>query len=173
MSSETDQKWLKLYILSCQIYIHTQIYFCTNNRPTFGRTGDKHWRYFSVSLTSQLLLFAFVAQNRWLACITCPIAWTSKPWCEVSWHFSCLPASLWGGRGGSQAAEDERRLLFTIGQSATGLNNVITWNDIHHKTDMGGGPQLYAPSSYYCNSYSTANYLTNTWYWSTRYWSVW
>ncbi|KAG7220700.1 hypothetical protein INR49_017814 [Caranx melampygus] len=36
----------------------------------------------------------------------------------------------------------DRRLVFTIGQSATtGLNNVITWNDIHHKTNMAGGPQ--------------------------------
>lgn len=38
----------------------------------------------------------------------------------------------------------DRRLLFTIGQSATtGLNNVITWNDVHHKTSMGGGPQQF------------------------------
>uniref|UniRef100_A0A7N6BKG2 E3 ubiquitin-protein ligase n=1 Tax=Anabas testudineus TaxID=64144 RepID=A0A7N6BKG2_ANATE len=37
-----------------------------------------------------------------------------------------------------------RRLIFTIGRSATtGLNNVITWNDIHHKTSMGGGPQCF------------------------------
>ncbi|KAG7520691.1 putative E3 ubiquitin-protein ligase DTX3 [Solea senegalensis] len=38
----------------------------------------------------------------------------------------------------------DRRLVFTIGQSATtGLNNVITWNDIHHKTNMKGGPQCF------------------------------
>ncbi|XP_040009277.1 probable E3 ubiquitin-protein ligase DTX3 [Xiphias gladius] len=38
----------------------------------------------------------------------------------------------------------DRRLTFTIGQSATtGLNNVITWNDIHHKTNVGGGPQCF------------------------------
>ncbi|CAL8368492.1 unnamed protein product [Lota lota] len=38
----------------------------------------------------------------------------------------------------------DRRLLFTIGQSVTtGLNNVITWNDIHHKTNTGGGPQKF------------------------------
>ncbi|KAM7404675.1 hypothetical protein PAMP_012000 [Pampus punctatissimus] len=38
----------------------------------------------------------------------------------------------------------ERRLTFTIGRSATtGLNNVITWNDIHHKTNIGGGPQCF------------------------------
>ncbi|KAA8591105.1 hypothetical protein FQN60_002048 [Etheostoma spectabile] len=31
----------------------------------------------------------------------------------------------------------DRRLTFTIGRSVTpGLNNVITWNDIHHKTNM-------------------------------------
>ncbi|XP_076027992.1 putative E3 ubiquitin-protein ligase DTX3 [Genypterus blacodes] len=38
----------------------------------------------------------------------------------------------------------DRRLVFTVGRSATtGLNNVITWNDIHHKTSMGGGPQSF------------------------------
>ncbi|KAM6982268.1 putative E3 ubiquitin-protein ligase DTX3 [Tautogolabrus adspersus] len=38
----------------------------------------------------------------------------------------------------------DRRLTFTIGQSVTtGLNNVITWNDIHHKTNMEGGPQSF------------------------------
>ncbi|XP_074536918.1 putative E3 ubiquitin-protein ligase DTX3 [Halichoeres trimaculatus] len=37
-----------------------------------------------------------------------------------------------------------RRLIFTIGRSVTtGLNNVITWNDIHHKTRMDGGPQCF------------------------------
>ncbi|XP_023138026.1 probable E3 ubiquitin-protein ligase DTX3 [Amphiprion ocellaris] len=38
----------------------------------------------------------------------------------------------------------DRRLIFTIGRSVTtGLNNVITWNDIHHKTSMEGGPQRF------------------------------
>lgn len=38
----------------------------------------------------------------------------------------------------------EQRLIFTIGQSATtGLRNVITWNDIHHKTRMTGGPECF------------------------------
>ncbi|KAJ0036823.1 hypothetical protein NQD34_005500 [Periophthalmus magnuspinnatus] len=38
----------------------------------------------------------------------------------------------------------DQRLVFTIGQSATtGLNNVITWNDIHHKTSMRGGPECF------------------------------
>ncbi|XP_071776012.1 putative E3 ubiquitin-protein ligase DTX3 [Centroberyx gerrardi] len=38
----------------------------------------------------------------------------------------------------------DRRLTFTVGRSATtGLNNAITWNDIHHKTNMGGGPQYF------------------------------
>lgn len=42
----------------------------------------------------------------------------------------------------------DRRLIFTIGRSVTtGLNNVITWNDIHHKTNIDGGPQRYA---HYC-----------------------
>ncbi|XP_068191020.1 probable E3 ubiquitin-protein ligase DTX3 [Antennarius striatus] len=38
----------------------------------------------------------------------------------------------------------DRRLVFTVGRSVTtGLNNVITWNDIHHKTNMYGGPQCF------------------------------
>lgn len=38
----------------------------------------------------------------------------------------------------------DRRLIFTVGRSVTtGLNNVITWNDIHHKTNMEGGPQCF------------------------------
>ncbi|XP_022060905.1 probable E3 ubiquitin-protein ligase DTX3 [Acanthochromis polyacanthus] len=38
----------------------------------------------------------------------------------------------------------DRRLIFTVGRSVTtGLNNVITWNDIHHKTSMEGGPQCF------------------------------
>ncbi|XP_027144774.1 probable E3 ubiquitin-protein ligase DTX3 isoform X3 [Larimichthys crocea] len=38
----------------------------------------------------------------------------------------------------------DRRLIFTIGRSVTtGLNNVITWNDIHHKTNIDGGPQSF------------------------------
>ncbi|XP_064155049.1 probable E3 ubiquitin-protein ligase DTX3 [Anguilla rostrata] len=37
-----------------------------------------------------------------------------------------------------------QRLLFTVGTSATtGRSNVITWNDIHHKTNMHGGPQCF------------------------------
>ena len=35
-----------------------------------------------------------------------------------------------------------RRLVFTIGRSrTTGKDGVITWNDIHHKTRMYGGPE--------------------------------
>ncbi|KAI9530790.1 E3 ubiquitin-protein ligase dtx3L [Dissostichus eleginoides] len=38
----------------------------------------------------------------------------------------------------------DRRLVFTVGRSVTtGLNNVITWNDIHHKTNIDGGPQSF------------------------------
>lgn len=38
----------------------------------------------------------------------------------------------------------EQRLIFTIGTSmTTGLQNVITWNDIHHKTSIWGGPRWY------------------------------
>uniref|UniRef100_A0A3P9IRB1 E3 ubiquitin-protein ligase n=1 Tax=Oryzias latipes TaxID=8090 RepID=A0A3P9IRB1_ORYLA len=44
----------------------------------------------------------------------------------------------------------DRRLLFTIGRSVTtGLNNVITWNDIHHKTSTGGGPHFGYPDPEY------------------------
>ena len=35
----------------------------------------------------------------------------------------------------------DQKLTFTIGRSSTtGANNVITWNDIHHKTSITGGP---------------------------------
>lgn len=38
----------------------------------------------------------------------------------------------------------EQRLTFTVGTSmTTGRANVITWNDIHHKTNCSGGPQLF------------------------------
>ena len=31
--------------------------------------------------------------------------------------------------------------LFTVGRSSTsGRDNVVTWNDIHHKTSIDGGP---------------------------------
>lgn len=37
-----------------------------------------------------------------------------------------------------------RRLVFTIGRSRiTGHEGVITWNDIHHKTRMDGGPARF------------------------------
>lgn len=35
----------------------------------------------------------------------------------------------------------KQKLIFTVGQSrTTGLQGVITWNDIHHKTSVYGGP---------------------------------
>ncbi|XP_057217699.1 E3 ubiquitin-protein ligase DTX3L [Triplophysa rosa] len=38
----------------------------------------------------------------------------------------------------------DQRLTFTIGHSSTtGRNNVVTWNDIHHKTSRTGGPTNY------------------------------
>ncbi|XP_060763256.1 E3 ubiquitin-protein ligase DTX3L [Neoarius graeffei] len=38
----------------------------------------------------------------------------------------------------------DQRLIFTVGRSSTtGRNNVVTWNDIHHKTSYTGGPTLY------------------------------
>jgi len=39
-----------------------------------------------------------------------------------------------------RAFEDQH--IFTIGRSSTtGQDNVITWNDIHHKTSIYGGPE--------------------------------
>ena len=36
----------------------------------------------------------------------------------------------------------DMRLVFTIGRSVTrGSDNVVVWNDIHHKTNRSGGPQ--------------------------------
>jgi len=32
--------------------------------------------------------------------------------------------------------------IFTVGKSTTsGRENVVTWNDIHHKTNISGGPE--------------------------------
>ncbi|NXG68998.1 DTX3L ligase, partial [Baryphthengus martii] len=37
-----------------------------------------------------------------------------------------------------------QKLIFTVGQSrTTGAQDVITWNDIHHKTSMYGGPTTF------------------------------
>ncbi|XP_036455002.1 uncharacterized protein si:dkey-3h3.3 [Colossoma macropomum] len=47
----------------------------------------------------------------------------------------------------------EQRLIFTIGSSSTtGRSNVVTWNDIHHKTSRFGGPTAYGyPDPDYLN----------------------
>ncbi|KAL0151223.1 hypothetical protein M9458_053414, partial [Cirrhinus mrigala] len=38
----------------------------------------------------------------------------------------------------------KQKLIFTVGTSTTtGLENAVTWNDIHHKTNTHGGPQNY------------------------------
>ncbi|KAL9974242.1 hypothetical protein ACROYT_G011257 [Oculina patagonica] len=38
----------------------------------------------------------------------------------------------------------DARLVFTVGTSVTtGRQNQVTWNDIHHKTNMSGGPQRF------------------------------
>ncbi|NXB09079.1 DTX3L ligase, partial [Cnemophilus loriae] len=38
----------------------------------------------------------------------------------------------------------DQKLIFTVGQSrTTGEQSVITWNDIHHKTAMKGGPTQF------------------------------
>ncbi|XP_028312179.1 E3 ubiquitin-protein ligase DTX3L [Gouania willdenowi] len=47
----------------------------------------------------------------------------------------------------------DQRLIFTIGRSSTtGRSNVVTWNDIHHKTSTHGGPTCYG--------YPDPNYLS-------------
>ncbi|XP_035513572.1 probable E3 ubiquitin-protein ligase DTX3 [Morone saxatilis] len=38
----------------------------------------------------------------------------------------------------------DQRLSFTVGRSTTsGRSNMVTWNDIHHKTSVYGGPTHY------------------------------
>ncbi|XP_075955482.1 E3 ubiquitin-protein ligase DTX3L isoform X2 [Anarhichas minor] len=38
----------------------------------------------------------------------------------------------------------DQKLIFTVGRSTTsGRNNMVTWNDIHHKTSTHGGPTHY------------------------------
>ncbi|KAI9548722.1 hypothetical protein NQZ68_003256 [Dissostichus eleginoides] len=38
----------------------------------------------------------------------------------------------------------KQKLIFTVGTSRTsGMDDVVTWNDIHHKTSTSGGPQSF------------------------------
>uniref|UniRef100_A0A4W6FEK6 E3 ubiquitin-protein ligase n=1 Tax=Lates calcarifer TaxID=8187 RepID=A0A4W6FEK6_LATCA len=38
----------------------------------------------------------------------------------------------------------DRKLIFTVGTSrTTGIENQVTWNDIHHKTSTSGGPECF------------------------------
>ncbi|XP_071169033.1 putative E3 ubiquitin-protein ligase DTX3 [Mytilus galloprovincialis] len=38
----------------------------------------------------------------------------------------------------------DRRLVFTVGRSrTTGQDDCVTWNDVHHKTTLSGGPQNF------------------------------
>ncbi|XP_037346085.2 E3 ubiquitin-protein ligase DTX3L-like isoform X1 [Pungitius pungitius] len=38
----------------------------------------------------------------------------------------------------------DQKLIFTVGTSVTtGMDNQVTWNDIHHKTSIHGGPQSF------------------------------
>ncbi|XP_070814794.1 E3 ubiquitin-protein ligase DTX3L [Chaetodon trifascialis] len=38
----------------------------------------------------------------------------------------------------------DQKLIFTVGVSrTTGMENQVTWNDIHHKTSTGGGPERF------------------------------
>lgn len=46
----------------------------------------------------------------------------------------------------------DQKLIFTVGTSrTTGRDNQVTWNDIHHKTSISGGPSWY--STPVCDSY--------------------
>ncbi|XP_060118457.1 E3 ubiquitin-protein ligase DTX3L [Heteronotia binoei] len=46
----------------------------------------------------------------------------------------------------------DQKLIFTVGQSrTTGMNDVVTWNDIHHKTSIHGGTERFG--------YPDPNYL--------------
>ncbi|XP_026076578.1 E3 ubiquitin-protein ligase DTX3L-like isoform X2 [Carassius auratus] len=37
-----------------------------------------------------------------------------------------------------------QKLIFTVGKSTTsGIDNIVTWNDVHHKTNTSGGPERY------------------------------
>ena len=43
----------------------------------------------------------------------------------------------------------DARLVFTIGRSlTTGLDNVVIWNDIHHKTQTHGQPYVLVPHTH-------------------------
>ncbi|XP_033823276.1 E3 ubiquitin-protein ligase DTX3L-like [Periophthalmus magnuspinnatus] len=47
----------------------------------------------------------------------------------------------------------DQKLIFTVGTSrTTGANNMVTWNDIHHKTSTHGGPERFG--------YPDPNYLS-------------
>ncbi|XP_023181322.1 uncharacterized protein LOC106700163 isoform X2 [Xiphophorus maculatus] len=47
----------------------------------------------------------------------------------------------------------DQKLIFTVGASrTTGMDDMVTWNDIHHKTSISGGPQCYG--------YPDENYLS-------------
>ncbi|XP_031698629.1 E3 ubiquitin-protein ligase DTX3L-like [Anarrhichthys ocellatus] len=38
----------------------------------------------------------------------------------------------------------KQKLIFTVGTSRTsGMDNQVTWNDIHHKTSITGGPENF------------------------------
>ncbi|KAM6396773.1 E3 ubiquitin-protein ligase DTX3L-like [Pluvialis apricaria] len=64
-----------------------------------------------------------------------------KPYCST-----CRTAYLPDNKEGREILQLLKRafnqkLIFTVGQSrTTGVRDVITWNDIHHKTSMVGGP---------------------------------
>ncbi|XP_056324784.1 uncharacterized protein dtx3lb.3 [Danio aesculapii] len=45
---------------------------------------------------------------------------------------------------GTQTRAFDQKLIFTVGTSTTtGVQNAVTWKDIHHKTSPSGGPECY------------------------------
>lgn len=55
----------------------------------------------------------------------------------------------------------DQKLIFTIGESrTTNASNQVTWNDIHHKTSMKGGPSRYGSSVVGLSSLLWRNILT-------------
>ena len=67
-----------------------------------------------------------------------------KPYIGVS-RTAYLPASPKGKKVLKLLKEAfDAKVVFTVGRSVTsGVDNIVTWNDIHHKTNKYGGPQAY------------------------------
>ncbi|NXN45152.1 DTX3L ligase, partial [Rhinoptilus africanus] len=74
-----------------------------------------------------------------------------KPYCST-YRTAYLPDNKEGGEILQLLRRAfDQKLIFTVGQSrTTGVRDVITWNDIHHKTSMVGGPTNFGyPDPHY------------------------